>query len=252
MNAPVLYEPRTYRTFEGSDRFQTFRVVVETSDLYVKAHVRLEKQTEELIRRCREQIEQAIAVRPEFLKTFDPLEENASDAPVVLRMIRAGKKAGTGPMAAVAGAVAEYVGQGLLKWSPEVIVENGGDIFLKIAEPVVVGLFAASSPFSGNIGIKVEPTPVSLGICTSSATVGPSVSFGRADAATIVSKDVALADAAASGLGNRVRRPADLKPAVEWAMGIAGVEGALVVLGDKIAALGDIELVPVSKRTAAE
>ena len=171
---------------------------------------------------------------------------------MVLRMIRAGKKAGTGPMAAVAGAVAEYVGQGLLKWSPEVIVENGGDIFLKIAEPVVVGLFAASSPFSGNIGIKVEPTPVSLGICTSSATVGPSVSFGRADAATIVSKDVALADAAASGLGNRVRRPADLKPAVEWAMGIAGVEGALVVLGDKIAALGDIELVPVSKRTAAE
>jgi ApbE superfamily uncharacterized protein (UPF0280 family) len=252
MTAPVLYGPRTYRTFEGSHRFKTFRVVVETSDLYVKAHSLLEKQTEELVRTCRAQIEAAIAARPEFLKSFEPLEENAEDAPVVLRMIRAGKTAGTGPMAAVAGAVAEYVGQALLQWSPEVIVENGGDIFLKVAEPVVVGILAGSSPFSGKIGIKVDSTPVALGICTSSATVGPSLSFGRADAATIVSKDVALADAVASGLGNRVKKPSDLRPAVEWALSVAGVEGALVVLEDRIAALGDIELVPVSEQTAEE
>ena len=249
MTAPIVYEPRTYRTFDGSRRFATFRVVVETSDLYVKAHMLLEKQTEELVRKCRGQIEEAIAVRPEFLKSFEPLEEDASDSPVVLRMIRAGKKAGTGPMAAVAGAVAEYVGQGLLRWSPEVIVENGGDIFLKIAEPVIVGLLAGSSPFSGKLGIRVEPTQISLGICTSSATVGPSVSLGRADAATIVSKDAALADAMASALGNRVKKSSDLRPAVEWAMGIAGVEGALVVFGDRMAALGDVELVPVSSQT---
>lgn len=245
MSAPVVYEPRTYRDFDETGPFKTFRVVIETSDLYVKAHLVLEKETEELIRTCRGQIEAAIARRPEFLKSLVPIEQDPADGPVAAKMIKAGKKAGTGPMAAVAGAVAEFVGRALLRKSPEVIVENGGDIFLMVAQPIVVGLFAGASPFNNRVGIRVEPTAIPLGVCTSSGTVGPSLSLGIADCATVVSRDVALADAVASGLGNRIQGPSDLGRAVEWAMKVPGVDGALAIIGDRMAALGDIELVPL-------
>jgi uncharacterized protein len=245
MAPSITCEPRTYRHFGDSNRFKTFRVVVETSDLYVKAHSHLEKETERLVRVCRGQIEQAIARRREFLTSLVPLEEHPDDAAVVQQMIRAAKRAGTGPMAAVAGAVSDFVGRGLLQWTPEVIVENGGDIFVCVAETVVVGLFAGNSPFSNKLGIKVEPTPLPLGICTSSATVGPSLSLGTADAATIIAKDAAFADAMASALGNRIKHAGDLKKAVEWAMTVQGVDAALAVVGDRIAALGDLELVPI-------
>ncbi|MCX5861922.1 MAG: UPF0280 family protein [Desulfomonile sp.] len=251
MTFPVVYEPRVYRDFNGLDRFKTFRVAVETSDLYVKAHSSLEAETERLIRECRAKIKQAIIRRPEFLTSLVPIEEDPLDSAVATRMVRAAKKAGTGPMAAVAGAVAEYVGQALLERSPEVIVENGGDIFLKVLEPTVVGLFAGDSPFSGRLGVRIESTPTPLGVCTSSGTVGPSLSFGTADAVVVISKDVPLADAVATAAGNIIHKPRDLKRAVELALKVPGIDGALAVLGDNLAALGEIELVPVHRADTA-
>ncbi len=244
------YEPRTYRDFDESDGFRTFRVVVETSDLFVKALCSLEKETEALIKKFRAQIEWAISRRPEFLRSLVPIEAGPEDSPIVQSMIRAGKKAGTGPMAAVAGAVAEFVGKELLQWSPEIIIENGGDIFLKVARPVLVGIYAGDSRFSGQVGICVQPTPLPLGICTSSGRVGPSLSLGVSDAATVMSKDVALADAVATAMGNRIRSGRDLKAAVEWAMTVPGIEGALAALDNKMAVLGDLELVPLHAEDA--
>lgn len=245
MTTLSFYEPRTYRDFDDGGRFKAFRVVVEQSDLYVKALAHLEKETEELVRQCRSDIEAAIIRRPEFLTSLEPLEADPADAPVAVKMIRACQKAGVGPMAAVAGAVAEYVGRALLPLSREIIVENGGDIFLMVSGPVVVGMYAGKSPLNNRFGIKIEATPLPIGICTSSAKIGPSLSLGKADCATIVSRDVALADAVATGLGNRIQRPKDLTPALEWAVSVPGVDGALAVLNDKLAAVGDIELVPV-------
>jgi ApbE superfamily uncharacterized protein (UPF0280 family) len=244
---PIIAEPRTYRHFDDDARFKVFRVVVETSDLYVKALSMLERETEQLVRVCRDQIKQAINRRAAFLKSLEPVEAHPDDAPVVLKMIGAGRKAGTGPMAAVAGAVAEFVGQGLLPLSSEVIVENGGDIFLKVSSPVVVGILAPNTPFANKLALSFEAMAVPLGICTSSGNVGPSLSLGRADAATIVSKDVALADAVATALGNRIHDVRDAKRAVQWAMTVPGVEGALAVKGDTIAALGNLELVPLDE-----
>jgi hypothetical protein len=149
-------------------------------------------------------------------------------------------------MAAVAGEVADYVGRGLLKWSRELIVENGGDLFIQVERPVMVGLHAGSSPFTGRVGVRIQPTVIPLGVCTSSGTVGPSLSRGKADAATVISHDVALADAVATALGNRIVRPSDLKPALKWALDISGVMAAAAILGDTIAAQGEIELGPIA------
>ncbi|MEW6531184.1 MAG: UPF0280 family protein [Thermodesulfobacteriota bacterium] len=246
MTGITLFEPRTYRDFGKSGRFEAFRVVVDQSDLYVKAHRKLEKETYQLLRECRAQVEDAIARRKDFLTSLVPIDEDPRDGLVATRMVRAGKKAGTGPMAAVAGAVADFVGQGLLQWSPEVIVENGGDIFVKVDEPMVVGIFAGPSPFANRIGLQIEPTVLGLGLCTSSASVGHSLSLGAADAATVISRDVPLADAVATGLANQVKTPNDLQRAVEWAMSIPGVDGALAIIRDRIAAQGNVELVDLS------
>jgi ApbE superfamily uncharacterized protein (UPF0280 family) len=149
-------------------------------------------------------------------------------------------------MAAVAGAIAGAVGRELRLHSREVLVENGGDLFLDLAQDAVVGIFAGGSPFTGQIALRVRAQNSPLGICTSSGTVGPSLSYGRADAATAMAPDPALADAVATALGNRIHGPEDLQAAVEWARSVPGVRGALAILGDRLAAAGEVELVELA------
>jgi ApbE superfamily uncharacterized protein (UPF0280 family) len=238
------HEPRVYRDFSGDERFIVFRVAVETSDLYVKALVPLESETEALVRLLRGQIERAIERRPCFLTSLAPIEPDPEDAPIVAMMVRAGKKAGTGPMAAVAGAVAHCTGTALLEKSPELIIENGGDVFIKSALPTTVGIYAGASPLTGRIGIEVPPGDIPMGVCSSSGKVGPSFSAGAAHAAIVIAPDTALADAAATALGNRIRGPDDLEWALEWVLTIEGVRGAAAVIEDRFAACGEVKIVP--------
>jgi ApbE superfamily uncharacterized protein (UPF0280 family) len=146
-------------------------------------------------------------------------------------------------MAAVAGAIAEFVGTGLLDHSPEVIVENGGDIFIKTCETTVVQIFAGTSPFSKEIGIRLHPSHMPAGICTSSGTVGPSMSFGKADAVTVVSSSTPLSDAAATSIGNDIRDENDIDVGLKKAEAIPGLKGVIVLVGEKMGVWGDIELV---------
>jgi len=148
-------------------------------------------------------------------------------------------------MAAVAGAIAECVGEDLLGFSPEVIVENGGDIFLSCARETRVGIFAASSPLSLRLGLVVPPAGHPWGVCTSSGTVGPSLSFGRADAVCILSPSASLADAAATAVGNLVSTPDDLEEGLQRAKAIEGVSGAVIILGEKLAVWGEVELIEI-------
>jgi ApbE superfamily uncharacterized protein (UPF0280 family) len=162
-------------------------------------------------------------------------------------MYAAAAVAAVGPMAAVAGAVAQHVGQSLLEHSPQVVVENGGDIFLHTRTPRTVALWAGESPLSDRVALRI-PGDSELGICTSSGTVGHSHSLGKADAATVVADDAALADAVATALGNRVRCAEDAQEAVRWALDMSGVRGAVVICGAQLSAGGDIELEPLAER----
>ncbi len=91
--------------------------------------------------------------------------------------------------------------------------------------------------------MKIDSDKTPLGICTSSGTVGHSKSFGAADAATIIARDAILADCVATQTGNLVKGPDDLKAAIDYARSVDGIRGALVIVGDKLATWGDIELV---------
>ena len=122
----------------------------------------------------------------------------------------------------------------LLKYSNEVIVENGGDIYLKTKEHRKIGVFAGKSPFSEKICLEIAPEDTPLGVCTSSGTVGHSLSLGKADAAVILADDAFLADAVATATGNRVKTWEDIDAAIEFASGIEGVKGVLIIIGDKM------------------
>jgi ApbE superfamily uncharacterized protein (UPF0280 family) len=145
-------------------------------------------------------------------------------------------------MAAVAGAVAEHVGTELRFHSKEVVVENGGDIFLDARRDLTVGIFAGDSSLSDKLAIRIPAEKMPLGVCTSSGTVGPSLSFGQSDAVTVTSSSTALADAAATAIGNRAGSAEDIDRALTFGQTIPGVSGIIIIIGDRMGVWGDLEL----------
>jgi ApbE superfamily uncharacterized protein (UPF0280 family) len=237
------YGERTYRRRAHARGLISFSVAVKETDLWVSTERPLEKETRDLILNCRIQLESYIHSHPDFLTSLLPLPEDPYAPPMVKEMMGATERLGVGPMAAVAGAVAQCVGRGLLSLAGQAIVENGGDIFLKADRPVTVSIFAGTSPLSERIGLLVPVRQMPLGVCSSSGTVGHSLSMGVADAACVISPSAALADGAATALGNKIRHQRDLEKATAWASQIEGILGGVVILKERLAAWGDIELV---------
>jgi len=163
-------------------------------------------------------------------------------------MSNAATIAGVGPMAAVAGAIAEAVGKDLLAYSPEIIVENGGDIFIKSLKKRYIGIYAGSSPFTGKIALEIEAENSPLGICTSSGTVGPSLSLGAADAVITLAPSAALADAAATAIGNRIMAVTDIDKEIEQGGSNYGLMGLVIIKDDRIGLWGRVKLVQSSTK----
>src|SRR5450759_5010336 len=203
------YEPRTYRTRMARPGLTGFRVAVKETDLWVLAARDFSPEVRDLVIQERQQLEAYIAGHPGFLTALTPWPTDRFAPPVVREMIEAAAAAGVGPMATVA-------------------------------------LFAGKSPLSHRVGLNLDPSLSPLGVCTSSASVGHSLSFGRADAASILAESAALADAAATALGNRVQGPDTIAPALEWAAALPDILGAIVIVGEKLGAWGRVELVPLT------
>jgi len=238
-----MYEPRHYRLLIKEKDLVPFNVVVKETDLYVQAGRNLKKKALQVVLKQRALLEGYIERHPEFATALEPFPIG-DDAPYIVKeMAGAAEKVGVGPMAAVAGAVAECVGKELLNFSREVIVENGGDIFLKNMKTRVVGIYAGKAPFTERVALRIEPGETPLGVCTSSGTVGHSLSFGRADAAIVLSPSTPLADAAATAIGNLVTEEDDIYRGIEFAEGIEGLKGVVIIKDDKMALWGEINLV---------
>ncbi len=236
------YQPRTYRHWiEGKDLI-SFNVTVKETDLYIRATANLQRKANRLVLKYRKQLEQYIEKEPEFRTSLKPLPIPTNAPRIVLDMIEASRKANVGPMAAIAGAIAEYVGRELLEFSREIIVENGGDIFLKITRKKVVGIYAGDSPLTGKLGLEINPEDTPLGVCTSSGTVGHSLSFGKADAVVVTAGSATLADAAATAICNKVNKLDDINGTIESGRNIAGLKGIVIIMGSNIGVWGDVKL----------
>jgi uncharacterized protein len=237
-----MYQPRTYRNWVKNTDLVTFNVVIEETDCYISAATNLESKARRLILKYRTSLKKYISSHPLFLTTLEPFPVE-SGAPIIIKaMAEAGRKASVGPMAAVAGAIAHFAGEELAKFSPEIIIENGGDIYLRSQKDRTIGIFAGRSPLSGKIGLDVSGSETPLGISTSSGTVGHSLSFGKADAVVVVADDAVLSDAVATGIGNLVLTAADIAPAIEHARGIPGVRGIVIIKDENMGIGGKVKI----------
>jgi ApbE superfamily uncharacterized protein (UPF0280 family) len=237
-----MYEKRTYRNLVKTDDLLKFEVIVKETDLLVRAEHNLSQETRESILKYRHQLETYIAMNPGFQQSLVPLADDPYAPEIVKQMIQTSQRAGVGPMATVAGAMADLVSKDLLKLSKEVIVENGGDIYLASSKERTIGIYAGDSPLSLKIGIVISPEETPLGVCTSSGTVGPSLSFGKANAVCILSKSSAFADAAATAVGNVVKEKKDISLGLGRAREMEGVLGTLIIVEEKMGVWGKIRL----------
>jgi ApbE superfamily uncharacterized protein (UPF0280 family) len=241
-----MHEPHFYRHWIKDGGLISFNVSIEQTDLYIRSQRNLKNKALDSVLKHRSSLEAYIGRYPLFLTTLEPYQAEGEAPAIVKEMARASQLAGVGPMAAVAGAIAEEVGRDLLAFSPEVIVENGGDIFLKISKKRLVGIYAGQSSFTKKIALEIMSGETPIGIGTSSGTIGHSLSLGSADAVIGLSSSAALADAAATAIGNMVKATDDIPKAIEQAQNIEGLSGVVIIIGDQMGIWGKVKIVPLS------
>lgn len=236
----IMYQERVYRQYVRSGDLYRKTLVNDETDLLLVTSKPFNQ--EDLVTKLRGEIKDYISRRPDFLG-LTPIKQDHFAPSIVQHMIDASHQAGVGPMATVAGAISHYIGEALC--DSEIMIENGGDIYLKSYEDKVIAIYAGDSPFSNQVGIKIKSEDTPIGICTSAGKVGHSLSYGQADAVVVVSEDTLLADATATAIGNRVKHPEDIKDALEFGKSIRGIVGIVIIIDDELGAWGDIELVSV-------
>jgi len=199
-----------------------------------------EAVTDEIVRRRRE-LDDYIAGHQEFGSSLEPLVLEAGAPESARRMSAAADLVGVGPMAAVAGTMAQLAAEaGLRAGAEEVIVENGGDIYLRVNEPGLIGLYSGKTKLGDRLGFLVMPEDGPMALCSSSGMMGHSMSMGTCDLATVSARSAALADAAATQAANLVRKEKDVDTALERIMTVEGIEGVMVVKGDRVGMAGKL------------
>jgi len=233
----------------GNTRWRSFRSAHRETDLWVAVDAysfgsETEKFTMDRILFYRSVIEEHIAACTEFRDSLVPVAAPAGVHPILRDMYEAAQAAGTGPMSAVAGAVAEYISRDILEEykADEVIVENGGDIFMKLISPATIAIYAGDSPLSEKIALQIKPEETPLSVCCSSGTVGHSLSFGIADACTIACRSGALADACATAFCNEVKNSDQVQQVTEKALQKPDIMSVVIIAGDKVGLGGSIEI----------
>jgi len=235
---------KDYRRRVGARDLVAYQVKVKESDLLILSTHNREKEALEALLEARMVLEAYIDLHPDFATSLIPVEVKPQAPPLVRQMAQAALLSGVGPMAAVAGAIAQAVGERLASEGEEVVVENGGDIYMRSFKERVVALFAGDSPLSMKVGVRVPGGKV-RGVCTSSGRIGHSLSLGKAHSVTVVASDAPLADAAATALANLVQGPSDIERTLKEASRIPGVLGAAVICEDRLGAWGELDIVPL-------
>ena len=235
-----MADNRAYRGVMEPEGLNCYRVAIGESDLYVCTEGEFESQTSRSLARHRKDLEEYLESHSGFGLSFKPVPATGDAPGIVAEMARAAAFFDVGPMASVAGAIAQRVGLDLLNFSSQVIVENGGDIFMAGGSQRRVRVFAGEG--APAIDIEFIDSPGGTGLCTSSATIGPSVSLGTADAVAVLAPTATLADAAASAFGNMVYSAEEIGDVLDRASEHSEVLGIVVVAGGSVGVWGGLEI----------
>ncbi|MBO4560866.1 MAG: UPF0280 family protein [Bacteroidaceae bacterium] len=243
------YRERSYRSRFSDDERRWFCVKFLESDLWIGVDsgsysASMEADTYAMLVDVRRKMDAYLLMDPAYKEALTPYDAGIEAPDILKDMSKVSHKTGIGPMSAVAGAVALKIADFIKSQFgvKEVIVENGGDIFAHVHSDMDIAVFAGQSPLSEKIGLHIPAGSFPLGICTSSGTVGPSLSLGRADAVMIVCKDVMLADSYATAMANRIRTVNDLQPVIDRITNTPDILGAIAVKDDRMAICGQFEL----------
>lgn len=236
-----MYEERFYR----DKILSKFKVEVsfKESDLLICSDKKIpgDKARTILVKYYR-QIEEYIAKNPLFLTSLSPLASDPQAPSIVKDMLDSSKVTGIGPFSAVAGAIAQYVAGELLHYCQEIIVENGGDIFLKINQDKTIGIYLGRESKIDNFNLKIRKKDHPFGIASSSSRIGHSLNFGQADLVSVVAESTILADSFATSISNRIKKEKDIDRILSEVKNNFPVQGLLVAFGGKIFLWGDLEL----------
>ncbi len=191
---------------------------------------------------------------PQFMDALVPVQLISKPPEIVRQMDLASRQVGIGPMASVAGIMAQFAARaGLASGATEAIVENGGDIYLHSKEEIVIGIYAKASSLSGKLAFLLKPSQMPISICSSSSKMGHSLSFGNCNLATVFSKNAALADSAATHACNSVKKQKDVNPTLEKIMKIPEISGLLIIKDEYIGLAGELpELIKVADSKLAD
>ncbi len=244
-----LFEERTYRTQFNSERFTGFEVKHLETDLWIGVdptsfNEQMKEVAQAKMETLRKKFDDYIAAEPFFKKSLKPFHPSENAPKEAIEMAVAAEKAGIGPMSAVAALFAREIGEEILKnfSVEELVIENGGDIYVLLKNDLVLSVFAGESILSERIGLVIPAQNNKLGICTSAGTVGPSISYGVADAVVVVCEDILLADAFATALGNKVKSPDHVEKVIKQAEKYPEIQSLLIICEDKIGVKGENEI----------
>ncbi|MFH1768078.1 MAG: UPF0280 family protein [Candidatus Omnitrophota bacterium] len=237
----MVYQERFYRYYSRPKC--SLEISYRESDLYIISDKPLAKEkTKEILIKYYCQIEEYIKKNPSFFTSLSPLALDENAPLIVQDMVKASCLAAIGPFSAVAGAVAFYLGKELLNYCRELIIENGGDIFMKINGTKRIGLYLGENFTPKALTIKVKKEKLPFGICSSSAKIGPSLNFGKADLLTVKAKDSIVADSFATAYANRIKKVKDIAGIFKQAQTNFLIDAIVIVFEGKLYFWGDIEL----------
>jgi hypothetical protein len=207
-------------------------------------HKEIAEMAQKEVVNLRKQLEHHISHHPEFKTSLTPVTSVPGVPDVALEMIISGIRTHTGPMASVAGMFAYQVGEKIRHHFKvkELVIENGGDYYIFLKEDLLMTVYAGTSPLSEKIGVIVPSKETPCGICTSSGTVGPSLSFGKADAVMVACYSPILADGWATSLANRVKSPSDIETVLKYSEQFPEILSLVIICEDKTGIRGNFEV----------
>lgn len=195
------------------------------------------------IKKYYELIQSYVDQNPQFTTSLSPLNQDSIAPQIIQDMITGSSLSGIGPFSCVAGAICDYLGRELMSFCEELILENGGDLFLSIKNDKTLGVYLGEYARPSSLKVRIKKRPKPFGICSSSGKIGHSFSLGRADVVTVIARDAILADTFATAFCNKLKKKEDIKKIIKEGQKYPFIEGLILACDGTLGVWGDVELV---------
>jgi len=236
-----------YRNKISAEGKYSFRLDYKHSGLFIICDRDIGSELEEPVRSFYADIETVIAGWPTFEKSLVPLKARDHYPPVVKDMCLAGEVFNVGPMASIAGALCDHLAKSIGRRCNFLMIENGGDVYIKSSSPLEVGIFTKNSYFKDKLTLLIEVGQTPCGICSSSGSFGHSLSFGKSDLVTVLSGNAIQADAAATAIANTIKCEEDIDAAITRFKKYSQIKGLIIIKNKRIGLWGRLQLAPVQR-----